>query len=660
MIPSALPPWNPVFHQQSVQRLGGWNVEFTSRDIALRGPKVNATRRGFLHYFGLALLAPGAGIAAGIAFSPSSSARAKQPTKQPTWRHGVSAFGDLKYPSGFARFDYVNPDAVPGGTLRQGALGTFDNFNVVVAGLKGSIPAGIDLIYETLLLPSLDEASSAYGLLAEAVANPDDVSFVRYRLRDEARWHGGRAVTAEDVLFSFEAFKKHNPQLSSYFRHVVKSEITGDREITFTFDSPGNRELPQILGELKVLPRHWWETNDRVEARRDVAATTLEPPLGSGPYRIKSFEPGRTIVYERVRDYWGKTLNVRCGCNNFDELRFDYFRDLAVAFEAFKAGDLDWHVENSSKSWVVSYDFPAVSEGRVVREEFPIRNVGIMQAFAFNIRRAKFADARVRRAFNFAFDFEAINGEIFYGQYQRISSYFQGTELALLEKLRDQVPPEVFTTAFWNPVAGSPRASRKNLLHAMTLMNDAGFTVRDMQLVDPATGGSLEVEFLLAQRGFEPCTLIYKAALERLGITVKVRLVDPVQYENRVRQRDFDIIIDFWTETLSPGNEQRGYWGSHAADTPGSRNTIGIKNPAVDALIDRLVWARDRAELIAATKALDRVLLWNHYVVPQWSYDKLRTARWDKFGRPELMPKYGISAFPTIWWWDARRMAKTG
>jgi microcin C transport system substrate-binding protein len=413
------------------------------------------------------------------------------------------------------------------------------------------------------------------------------------------------------------------------------------------------------------------ESNDPSGTTRDVGATTLEAPLGSGPYRIKSFEPGRTIVYERVRDYWGKTLNVRCGCNNFDELRFDYFRDLAVAFEAFKAGNLDWHVENSSKSWAVSYDFPALSEGRVVREEFPIRNVGIMQAFAFNIRRAKFADVRVRRAFNFAFDFEAINGEIFYRQYQRISSYFQGTELAssglpqgeeleLLEKLRDPVPPEVFTTAFWNPIAGGPRASRKNLLHAMTLMNDAGFTVRDMQLIDPATGEPLEVEFLLAQPGFKPCTLIYKAALERLGITVKVRLVDPVQYENRVRQRDFDIIVDFWTETLSPGNEQRGYWGSHAADTPGSRNTIGIKNPAVDALIDCLVLARDRAELIAATKALDRVLLWNHYVVPQWSYDKLRTARWNKFGRPELMPKYGISAFPTIWWWDARRVAKVG
>jgi len=342
-----------------------------------------------------------------------------------------------------------------------------------------------------------------------------------------------------------------------------------------------------------------------------------------------------------------------------------------VAFEAFKAGYLDWHVEYSAKHWVTGYDFPALTAGQVVREEFPIRNVGVMQAFAFNTRRDKFKDARVRRAFNFAFDFETINKEIFFGQYQRISSYFQGTELAssglpqgkelaLLEMLREQVPAEVFTTAYSNPVAGSMHAARKNLLHAMKLLNDAGYVVHDMQLMDPATREPMEVEFLIANPGFEPPILIYKAALERLGIAVTVRLVDPVQYANRLRGWDFDIIVDFWTETLTPGNEQRDYWGSRAADRPGSRNTAGIKNPAVDALIDRIVMAADRAELTAATQALDRVLLWNHYVVPQWSYDKLRTARWDKFGRPELMPKYGISAFPTIWWWDARRVAKLG
>ena len=553
--------------------------------------------------------------------------------------------------------------------MRQSALGTYDNFNMVVAGVKGNLAAGIDLIYDTLLLPSMDEASSEYGLLAEAVAYPDDFSFVRYRLRSKAKWHDGAPVTPNDVVFSFYAFKKGNPQLSAYYKHVIKAEITAEREITFTFDSPGNRELPQIMGQLNVLPKHWWEHNDRSGMRRDVFLTMLEAPLGSGPYRVKRFEPGRTIIYERVRDYWGKDLNVRRGCNNFDELRFDYFRDLTVAFEAFKAGDLDWRVEYSAKNWATGYDFPALAEGRVVLEEFPVRNLGIMQAFAFNIRRSKFKDPRVRRAFNFAFDFEAINKEIFYGQYERISSYFQGTELAssglpqgkeleILETVRNEVSKEVFTTAYWNPIGGSAHAARKNLLHAMKLLNEAGFAVRDLQLINPATGEPMSVEILVDNTGYEPFTLLYKASLERLGIGVTVRVVDPVQYENRLRQWDFDIVVNSWIETLSPGNEQRDYWGSRAADMPGSRNVIGIKNRAIDTLIDRVVFAKDRAELVAATKALDRVLLWNHYVVPQWSYQKLRTARWNRFGRPEVMPKYGISAFPTIWWWNSRGATK--
>jgi len=610
----------------------------------------------------MALLASGGAISLAPAFRANAD--------ELPFRHGLALFGDLKYPSGFSRFDYVNPAAPKGGLVREATLGTYDNFNIVVAGLKGNLATGIDLIYDSLLLPSLDEASSAYGLLAETVVVADDFSFVRYRLRDAARWHDGAAVTPEDVVFSFDVFKQHNPRLSSYYRHVVKAEITSEREITFTFDSTGQRELPQIVGELNVLPRHWWQANAASRPKRDIATTTLEAPLGSGPYRIKSFEPGRTVVYERVRDYWGSALNVRCGCNNFDELRFDYFRDQSIAFEAFKAGDLDWHQENSSRRWATGYDFPALTQGRVVREEFPVRSVGIMQAFAFNIRRNKFKDARVRRAFNFAFDFESINKEIFYGQYQRISSYFQGTELAssglpegkeleLLKPLRGEVPAEVFTTVYRNPVAGNPQAARKNLLHAMQLMNEAGWSVRDMQLTSPA-GETMEVEFLIENPGFKPPILIYKAALERLGIDATVRLVDSVQYQNRLRSWDFDIVVDFWLETLSPGNEQRSYWGSRAADTPGSRNSVGIRNPAVDALIDRIVLSANRSELAAATKALDRVLLWNHYVVPQWSSDKLRTARWDKFAHPEPMPKYGIAAFPTIWWWDAQRVSRTG
>ena len=587
------------------------------------------------------------------------------------WRHGVSLFGDLKYPPEFKQFDYVNADAPKGGTARQIALGTFDNFNIAVAGVKGALVTGIDFIYDTLLAPSLDEVSSEYGLIAEAVSYPADFSHAAYRLRAEARWHDGQPIRPEDVIFSFNAFKKYSPQLAAYYRHVVKVEKTGDREIVFVFNSPGNRELPQIVGQLLVLPQHWWEGADKNGNKRNIGATTLEPPLGSGAYRIKEFSAGRNIVYQRVPDYWGRQLAVNIGRGNFDEMRFEYFRDTTIALEAFKADTVDWRAENSAKNWATAYDFPAVGEKRVVLEEFPIRNMGVMQAFAFNIRRAKFQDPRLRLAFNFAFDFEEMNKQIFFGQYKRIASYFEGTELAssglpsgreleILETVRDKVPAEVFTTAYSNPVGGNPQAVRGNLRQAVRLFKEAGYEVRNERLVNAQTGAPYTVEFLAEDPSFERVFLFYKPSLDRLGMTVTVRTVDEAQYENRLRNWDFDIITASWAESLSPGNEQRGYWGSQAADQPGSLNLIGIKNPAVDAMIDAIVYAKSRTDLVAATKALDRVLLWNHYVVPQWTYGKLRTARWDRFSQPDPLPKYGIAAFPTIWWWDAEKAAKTG
>ena len=586
------------------------------------------------------------------------------------WRHGLSLFDDLRYPPHFPHFDYVNPQAPKAGTVKRGVTGTFDNFNMTVDGVKGVLATGIELIYETLLTPSLDEVSSEYGLLAEAVSHPADFASVTYRLRATAKWHDGMPITPEDVVFSFNVFKKHNPRLSAYYRHVASAQVTGPREVTFSFDTAGNRELPQIVGQLTVLPKHWWQATDKSGNRRKIGNTTLEAPLGSGPYRMKNFDAGRTIIYQRVDDYWGKDLNVRVGQNNFDELRFDYFRDATVDFEAFKAGDFDWRMENVAKNWATGYDFPAARRQRVVLEEFPIRNVGIMQAFAFNTRRSKFADARLRRAFNFAFDFESVNRDIFYGQYTRIASYFQGTELAcsglpggreleILAPLRDQVSTEVFTTPYWNPVGGGPAADRKNLLKAMTLLEAAGFAVRDLKLVDIKTGQPLKVEFLLADPTYERFVLYYQDSLERLGITVSVRTVDSVQYENRLRNWDFDIVVASWEETLTPGNELRDYWGSRAAATPGSRNLIGIADKAVDLLIDRVVYATDRAEQAAATHALDRVLLWHHYVVPQWSFNKVRTARWNRFAKPDVMPTYGMSAFPDIWWGDAQLAGTT-
>jgi len=384
---------------------------------------------------------------------------------------------------------------------------------------------------------------------------------------------------------------------------------------------------------------------------------------------VKEVSPGRTVIYEKVADYWGKDLNVTIGTNNFAQMRFDYYRDSTVALEAFKGDQIDFRMENRAKDWATAYDFPAVRDKKVIKEEFPIRNTGIMQAFAFNIRRDKFKDPRVRRAFNFAFNFEEMNRQLFYGQYQRIASYFQGTELAatglpqgqeleFLQAVKDQVPPDLFTKPYTNPVTGSPQAVRDNLRQALTLLREAGYEVKNTRLVNDKTGEPMQVELLVEQPAFETIMLFYKPSLERLGIAVSVRTVDTSQYENRLRQWQFDIVIASWGESLSPGNEQRGYWGSQAADIPGSRNLVGIKNPAVDAMIERVIFAKSREELVAATKALDRVLLWNFYVVPQWTYSFQRTARWDRFSHPQTMPKYGAAAFPAIWWWDKDKAAK--
>jgi microcin C transport system substrate-binding protein len=592
--------------------------------------------------------------------------------QEPAWRHGLSLMGEPKYPAGFKHFAYVNPDAPKTGLVRLGAQGTFDNFNLFVAGVKGELENGIGgLLYDPLMSEALDEVGTEYGVLAEAVRYPADYSSVTYRLRAEARWHDGKPVTPADVIFSFTTLKANSPQYAFYYKNVEKAEQSGERDITFTFAEKGNRELPQIVGQIPVLPKHWWEGTAPDGRKRDVTQTTLEPPLGSGPYRLKSFDAGRMATYERVSDYWGKDVPAQRGKYNFAEIRFEYFRDSTVLLEAFKGDRYDWRSENSARNWATAYDFPAVQEGRVVKEEFPIRASGVMQAFVFNLRRTKFQDERVRRAFNFAFDFEDINRTIFFGQYQRIDSYFFGTELAssglpdeqelaVLESVRGKVPPSVFTTPYKNPVNGTPENVRANLREALRLMQEAGFELKGRQLVHKATGEPLSVEFLGFDPSLERYVLPYKQALERIGVAVSVRLVDAAQYQNRLRAFDFDITTSVWPQSLSPGNEQRDFWGSAAADRPGSRNLAGIKNEAVDALIEKVVFARDRAELVAATKALDRVLLHHHYVVPQWTSRTSRTARWNRFGRPQKMPEYGGAAFPTIWWYDEALAAKTG
>lgn len=588
------------------------------------------------------------------------------------WRHGLALLGAPKYPAGFPHFDYVRPDAPKAGTVRFGVQGTFDNFNLFTSGIRGDLENGVGShLHDTLMVGAQDEVATEYGLIAEAVSHPDDHSAVSYRLNPAARFQDGRPITVADVVFSFETLKATSPFYGFYYQNVAKAEETAERVVTFTFSEKGNRELPQIVGQMPILPKHWWTGTGPGGQKRDPSQTTLEPPVGSGPYRIKAFEAGRYCVYELLPDFWARDLPVMRGQNNFRDIRYEYYRDGTVLLEAFKGDQIDYRSENVARQWVTAYDFPAVTEKRVIREEFPIRNQGVMQAFCLNLRRPRFADPRVRRALNLAFDFEEINKTIFYGLYERINSYFYGTELAasglpeglelkLLEPLRDKVPTAVFTTPYRNPVGGSQEATRANLREALRLLGEAGYELRGRQLVAKQGGEPFRFELLGYDPTLERYGLPYRQALSLIGITVDLRLVDAAQYQNRLRSFDFDVTTKLWPQSLSPGNEQRDFFGSKAGDRPGSQNVAGIKDAAVDALIEKVIFATDRESLVAASRALDRVLLANDYVVPQWSSRVQRTARWDRFGRPETLPEYAGAAFPSVWWWDEARVAKTG
>ncbi|KQP52141.1 extracellular solute-binding protein [Methylobacterium sp. Leaf106] len=588
------------------------------------------------------------------------------------WAHAFTLMGEPKYPADFKQFDYADPKAPKGGLVRLGAQGGFDNFNLVVAGLKGDLEGGVAQIYDTLMTESLDEPFTSYGLLAEGVRIADDLSSVTYRLRENARWHDGKPITPEDVVWSYETLKANSPFYAAYYQTVAKGEVTGPREVTFTFTEKGNRELPQVLGQLRVLPKHWWTGKDAEGRQRDATQTTLEIPLGSGPYRLAKFEAGRSVTYERVPDYWGADLPVNVGRNNFGTMRNEYFRDATVLIEALKGDLFDFRAENIARNWATAYDdFPAVKEGRLIKEEFPDRGNGIMQAFVFNTRKAKFADERVRRAFNLAMNFEEMNRALFFGLYKRIDSYYfgselassglpQGAELAILDGVKDKVPPSVFTTPYTNPVNGTPDAVRANLREAVRLLKEAGYELRDGRMTNVKTGEPLTVEFLEFQSVFERVVLPFSAQLKLIGIQTSLRVIDQAQYQNRLRAFDFDVTTSSWGQSLSPGNEQREYWGSTAADKQGSRNLIGIKDPAIDTLIEAVIFAKDRPGVLAATHALDRVLLAHNFVVPQWASNVSRTLRWNRFGHPATLPLYGSSGFPTTWWYDEALAAKTG
>lgn len=573
-------------------------------------------------------------------------------------RHGMSLYGELKYAQGFEAFDYVNPNAPKGGTVKQAAFGTFDSLNPFT--LKGVSAAGLSFIYESLTHQSLDEPFSEYGLLAETMQQADDKTWVSFTLRPEAVWHDGQPITVEDVIFSMQTLKKQLPLYRHYFADVIRSEKVGPRTVKFHFKNGDNKELPLIVGQLTVLPKHYW-------ADKDITKSTLTPPLGSGPYKIATLDAGRSITYERVADYWGKDLAVNRGQHNFDQLRYEYYRDFSVAFEAFKAGELDYRRENASKRWATGYDIEPVKQGHVIKEALPDPGTQPMQAFVFNTRKPQFQDPRVREALSYAFDFEWTNKNLFYGAYQRTNSYFlggglqssgvpEGGELALLERYKDQLPEALFTQPFELPQTDASGKIRKNLRQALALLKSAGWVVKNRKLQHAESGQSLDFELLLRDPNMERVALPFKKNLERLGVTMKVRMVDTSQYFKRKENYDFDMMVNVWGQSLSPGNEQRDMWGSAAAKQSGARNYAGIQSAVVDELIETLIAAPTRSALTDATRALDRVLLWGHYVIPQWYAAEYRLAYWNQFSRPEIVPLQSLG-FPSTWWYDAEKAA---
>lgn len=605
-----------------------------------------------------------AGLAALAAASGAPFGHAQE------WLTTSSLIGESKYGKNFARYDYVNPQAPKGGTLNSVATGTFDSFNPYI--VRGTAAAGMGagfgggLLYDTLMEQATDEPSTNHPLVADAFKFPPDFSSATYRIDPRAKWHDGKPITAEDVVWSFDVLKANSAQYGAYYANVTEAVALSEREVEFRFDQKGNRELPHIMGDLPVLPRHWWEGTDAKGNKRDITQPTLEPPLGSGAYRIESFKPGAEIVWARVPDYWAKDVPVKVGRENFDRRRYVYFQDDNAEWQAFaKGGFEDFRPENRSARWATGYDFPAFKAGDVVKKTFPTTSGEPMQGFVLNTRRPQFQDRRVRQALTYAFDFESMNRTLFYGYYTRTDSYFEGgelasgglpagRELAILEPFRDKLPPELFTQEFKLPVYDTPQAARENLRRAVQLFAEAGWVSRDGRLVNEKTGEQFKIEFLGNDPTDERVTSPFMQSLRKIGIDATLRVVDASQYVNRYRSYEFDSLTAVLGQSQSPGNEQRDFFGSAAADRPDSRNLSGIKDPVVDALVDRVIFATDREDLVAATHALDRVLLWNYYIVPQWHLPEAWVAHWNKFGMPENQPTYrGVDL--DSWWIDPEK-----
>ncbi len=575
--------------------------------------------------------------------------------------HAIAMHGEPKYSKNFENVEYINPNSIKGGSIVRSAIGTYDSFNPFI--LKGTSAAGIGGLYETLTTGSSDEAFTEYGLLAETIEWPDDRSWVSFTLRKEAYWHDGKKITADDVVWTFNTLMEKGHPFYKYYYGDVKEVIKEqENKVRFNFTTNTNKELVLIVGQLPVLPKHYWENKNFEE-------TSLEIPIGSGPYKIKSFDSGRSITYELDQNYWGfgASIPIKIGKDNFGTIRYDYYKDRGIEREAFKSGEIDFFSENSSKEWATAYDINAVNEGLIKKELISHENPQGMQGFAFNIRKDKFKDRRVRKALSYAFDFEWSNKNLFFDAYKRTDSFFENSELAssglpskeelnYLNPYFDVLPKEIFTEEYTNPVTDGSGYMRMQLQEASKLLKESGWELAEGKLLHSSTKEPFEFEILLRSPAFERIVFPFKDNLEKLGIIVEVRTIDSAQYQKRMETFDFDMVVQTFGQSLSPGNEQRNFWGSDAAETDGSRNVVGIKNYAVDGLIESLINASDREELITITKALDRVLLWNYYVIPQWHISSYRVLYWDFFDQPKIKPKYSLG-FDT-WWINQNKFEK--
>jgi microcin C transport system substrate-binding protein len=592
-------------------------------------------------------------VAVTLGFAVGPSFAGAKPT------HGLSAFGDLKYSADFAQFDYVNPAAPKGGALSMIGATTYSSLNGFI--LKGDPAQGLGYLFDSLMVPAQDEPDAVYALVAKTADVADDGLSVTFELRQNARFADGTPLTAQDVVFSFDILKeKGHPNLALQLRDVIKAQAVNEYRVTYTFKGTQLRDLAIIVAKLPIFSKAYYAT-------REFDETTLEPPLGSGPYKVKSLKVGRTIAYQRREDYWARDLPANKGRYNFDELVYEYFRDRTAEFEAFKAGVYDLREEFTSRVWATQYNFEAIKQGRVIKTVLPNDEPSGAQGFFLNMRRDKFSDKRVRKALDYAFDFKWTNKKLFYGAYKRTNSFFensvmkatgvpQGAELALLEPFRSQLPPEVFSTPYMSPVSNGSGQDRKLLRTAIKLLKQAGWTIKDGVRTNQK-GEKFTIEFLTFSPSFERIIAPIIKNLKLLGIRASIRRVDPAQYQERLKSFDFDITTRRYTLRITPGVELRSYWGSAYADIKGSLNLSGIKDPVVDALIEKVTTAKSREQLNVAARALDRVLRAGNYWIPQWYKASHTLAYWNRFSYPTIKPKYARGIIET-WWYDAAKAAK--